>query len=151
MKRILILFALVVFVATAQAETFTWNCNPESDMKEYRGERSSTAGASWGVLFTAPHVPGCATLSYQNKDYVAPGQKLARLFAIDKSGNVSRPSETVPYTIATSPIGNPGGQSEPSLPPSPYVVAQNPPPPVSPPPASPPPASPPPTPPPGCI
>ncbi len=116
------------------AETVTWDCNPEPDMKVYRGERATGDTGSWGVLFTQPHVPGCETLSWTNPEYVAPGQKRYRLFAVDTSGNASLPSGVVQFTVPTSPIGNPSGQTEPSLPPSPYVVAQNPPPPVSPPP-----------------
>ena len=112
------------------AETFTWDCNTEPDMKEYRGERSADAGANWGVLFTKPHVAGCTQLSSQNTAYVKPGDKLGRLFACDKVGNCSGPSATVPYKIATPPVGSPGGQTEAPLPPSPSppVVAPPPPP-----------------------
>lgn len=112
------------------AETVTWDCNTEPDMKEYRGERSADAGASWGVLFTKPHVPGCTQLSYQSTTYVKPGDKLGRLFACDKAGNCSGPSATVPYKIATPPVGNPGGQTETPLPPSPFGAVTPPPPPV---------------------
>ena len=128
-RALLSALAICLMTMPAHAETFTWDCNTEADVKEYRGERSADAGANWGVLFTKPHVAGCTQLSYQNTAYVKPGDKLGRLFACDKVGNCSGPSATVPYKIATPPVGNPGGQTETPLPPSPVVVP--PPPPVA--------------------
>ena len=126
MKQLRFLIILLCLPAIASAETFTWDCNKEADMKEYRGERSDNGGATWGVLFKKDHVPGCTELSYQNTAYVKPGDKLGRLFSCDKSGNCSTPSTPpYPYKIAVPIIGNPGGQTE--TPPPPVVT---PPPPV---------------------
>lgn len=124
-------FFVLCLPGLASAETFTWGCNPEADMKEYRGERSDNGGATWGVLFKKDHVPGCTELSYQSTAYVKPGDKLGRLFACDKTGQCSAPSTPpVSYKIATPIIGNPGGQTETPLPPSPFAGAVTPPPPV---------------------
>lgn len=127
---VLRLALVLLWTVPAFAETFTWGCNAEPDMKEYRGERSDNAGASYGVLFTKAHVPGCSELSFQSTAYVKPGDKLGRLFACDKVGNCSNPSAPYPYKIATPIIGNPGGQTETPLPPSPFAGAVTPPPPV---------------------
>ena len=131
MKQLRFLIILLCLPAIASAETFTWDCNKEADMKEYRGERSDNGGATWGVLFKKDPVPGCTELSYQNTAYVKPGDKLGRLFSCDKSGNCSTPSTPpYPYKIAVPIIGNPGGQTETPLPPSPFAGAVTPPPPV---------------------
>ncbi|MBI4000499.1 MAG: fibronectin type III domain-containing protein [Nitrospira defluvii] len=106
MKRLVysLISALLLVAGIVSAETFTWDCNTEADMKEYRGERSDNGGASWGVLFKKDHVPGCAQLSFQNTAYVKPGDKLGRLFACDTSGQCSNPSAVAAYKIATSPV-----------------------------------------------
>lgn len=115
------------------AETVTWDCNPEPDMKVYRGERANSGTGQWGILFTEPHVQGCTTLSWTNPYVVVPGPKDYRLFAIDQVGHESTSSAIVTHTIPASPIGSPGGTPEPPLPPAtlpPPPVVVPPPPPV---------------------
>lgn len=129
---ILLIVMILCFPSMILAETVTWTCNTEADMKEYRDERSSDGGNTWGVVGVVEHVPGCKTLSLKNPNVVTPGVKLHRIFAIDTSGNESAPSPEVSMTIKAAPIGNPGGQTEPTLPASPYKPNATPP--VTPPP-----------------
>ncbi len=132
----------VLCAAPAWSATISWDCNPEPDMKEYRVESSKDAGKSWGIEATWPHPKPCTSpVSMGITRYMVPGERLFRLFAIDTAGNVARqPSEPASYAVKPSPIGNPGGQEEAALPPSPYKEAPvTPPPPVVPPPVVPPP------------
>lgn len=111
------------------AVTISWDCNPEADMRDYRVERSSNAGQYWGVLAEVPHpVPCQSPVATRDTTYLNPGEKLYRLFARDQSGNISTASRSAAITIPVSPIGNPGGQVEQPLPPSPLVVVAPPPP-----------------------
>lgn len=143
--RALLAFSALLIIAIGEALAFTveWACNPESDMKEYRVEYSADGGASWGIEATVPHPKPCTSpVSFGVTRYLKPGPKLFRLFAIDTAGNVAtKPSEPASYTVKPSPIGNPGGQEEAPLPPSPYVPIVVPPP--APPPVVPPPMPPP--------
>ena len=124
---------LLLTAVSASAETVTWLCNTEADMKAYRVEYSNDGGASWGVEGTVPHLKPCTSpVSMGVTRYLKPGNKLYRVFAIDTTGNVSGPSATAPYTVTVPPIGNPGGQEEASLPPSPYNATPTPPPPPPP-------------------
>lgn len=133
MKHLILTLTLCLFASPAFALTVEWPCSPEADMKEYRVEYSADAGASWGVEATVPHPKPCVSpVTMGVTRYLTPGNKLFRLFAIDRTSNVSKPSATAPYTVKVPPIGNPGGQEEAALPPSPYV------PPIDPPPAPPP-------------
>lgn len=122
MLRVLLFsLALLSITGEAFALTVSWDCNPEADMKEYRVEYSNDGVASWGVEGTVPHLQPCTSpVSMGVTRYLKPGSKLYRVFAIDTTGNVSGPSATAPYTVTVPPIGNPGGQVEESLPPSPY-------------------------------
>ena len=47
-------FFVLCLPGLASAETFTWGCNPEADMKEYRVEYSADGG---GFKTTAPAGP----------------------------------------------------------------------------------------------
>ena len=133
MRLLMLLAVLVSTAAPAFALTVQWTCNPEADMKEYRVEYSADAGASWGVEGTIPHLKPCTSpVSMGVTRYLKPGNKLYRVFAIDTTGNVSGPSATAPYTVTVPPIGNPGGQEEASLPPSPYNATPTQPPPPTP-------------------
>ena len=124
---------LLLTAVSASAETVTWLCNTEADMKAYRVEYSNDGGASWGVEGTVPHLKPCTSpVSMGVTRYLKPGNKLYRVFAIDTTGNVSGPSATAPYTVTVPPIGNPGGQEEASLPPSPYNATPTQPPPPTP-------------------
>ena len=147
MLRVLLLsLALLSITGEAFALTVSWTCNPEPDMKEYRVESSKDAGKSWGIEATWPHPKPCVSpVKMSITRYLAPGERLFRVFGIDTAGNVARqPSEPASYTVKPSPIGNPGGQEEAALPPSPYKEAPvTPPPPVVPPPIVLPPAPPP--------
>ena len=131
MLRVLLFsLALLSITGEALAVTVSWDCNPEADMKEYRVEYSADAGASWGVEGTIPHLKPCTSpVSMGVTRYLKPGSKLYRVFAIDTTGNVSGPSATAPYTVTVPPIGNPGGQEEAPIPPSPYNATPTPPPP----------------------
>lgn len=121
LRAFLCLLALLSLPWPAFALTFTWDCNKESDMKEYRLERSGDAGASWGVASMIPHPQPCVSpITLQYGAYLAPGTKLFRLFAGDEAGNWSQPSNVVSLTVKPPLIGNPGGQEEAPLPPSPY-------------------------------
>lgn len=144
----LVVLIILLSASPAWPATISWNCNPESDMKEYRVEYSADGGASWGIEATVPHPKPCTSpVSFGVTRYLKPGPKLFRLFAIDTAGNVAtKPSEPASYTVKPPPIGNPGGQEEAPIPPSPYKPAPvpTPPPPIVPPP----PVVPPPTPPP---
>ncbi|QOJ33891.1 MAG: hypothetical protein HRU82_02530 [Nitrospira sp.] len=123
----------VLCAAPAWSATISWDCNTESDMKEYRLERSGDAGASWGVASMIPHPQPCVSpITLQYGAYLAPGTKLFRLFAGDKAGNWSQPSNVVSLTVKPPIIGNTGGQVEQPLPPSPFVPVVNPPPVVRP-------------------
>jgi hypothetical protein len=129
----------------AFALTVEWSCNLESDMKEYRVEYSKDAGATWGVEGTVPHPKPCTSpVSFGITRYLKPGLKMYRLFSVDTAGNVStKPSEPASYTVKAPLIGNPGGQEEAPIPPSPYKPAPTPTPsPVVPPPTPPPVAKP---------
>ena len=134
LRALLLSLALLSITGEAFALTVSWTCNPEPDMKEYRVESSKDAGKSWGIEATWPHPKPCTSpVSMGITRYMVPGERLFRLFAIDTAGNVARqPSEPASYAVKPSPIGNPGGQEEAALPPSPYV------PPIDPPPAPPP-------------
>ena len=138
LRTILILFAVLSLVGEVSAFTVQWNCNPESDVKEYRVEYSADGGASWGIEATVPHPKPCTSpVSMGVTRYLKSGSKLYRVFAIDKAGNVAtKPSEPASYTVKPPPIGNPGGQEEAPIPPSPYKPAPvpTPPPPIVPPP-----------------
>lgn len=144
MAGLILIFALVgLSVAPVSALTVSLDCNTEADMKEYRIEYSADGGASWGVEGTVPHPKPCTSpVTMKITRYIAPGNKLYRAFAIDLAANSSQPSKSVPYTV----IGNPGGQEEAPLPPSPYKPTTTPP--APPPVVTPPPVVPPPTPPP---
>lgn len=146
LRALLLSLALLSLTGEAFALTVSWTCNPEPDMKEYRVESSKDAGTSWGVEATWPHPKPCTSpISMGITRYMVPGERLFRLFAIDNAGNVSRqPSEPASYSVKPSPIGNPTGQEEVALPPSPYTVPPaTPPPPVVTPPIVLPPAPPP--------
>lgn len=141
MRRRLFLLAWALCApGAAQAETVTWDCNPEADMASYRIERSNNGGQGWGVLGTVPHVPGCSTAKLVSPYAQIGGQPYwYRGFAIDRVGNSSIPSASLQYTPPVSPIGNPGGTTDPTLPASPYVAQVTPPaPPPTPPPVPPP-------------
>lgn len=145
--RALLAFSALLIIAIGEALAFTveWACNPESDMKEYRVEYSADGGASWGIEATVPHPKPCTSpVSMGVTRYLKSGSKLYRVFAIDKAGNVSMPSESAPYTVKPPLIGNPGGQEEAPIPPSPYRPSPTPapPPPVVTPPSPPPVAKP---------
>lgn len=133
--RALLAFSALLIIAIGEALAFTveWACNPESDMKEYRVEYSADGGASWGIEATVPHPKPCTSpVSFGVTRYLKPGQKLYRLFSIDAAGNVAiNPSEPASYTVNPPPIGNPGGQEEAPIPPSPYKPAPTPTPPVA--------------------
>ncbi len=125
------------------AVTISWDCNPEADMRDYRVERSSNAGQYWGVLAEVPHpVPCQSPVATRDTTYLNPGEKLYRLFALDQSGNISTASRSAAITIPVSPIGNPGGQTEQPLPPSPGSTAPPPTPTPVPTPTPPPPSKP---------
>ena len=125
LRTILILFAVLSLVGEVSAFTVQWNCNPESDMKEYRVEYSADSGASWGIEATVPHPKPCTSpVSFGVTRYLKPGQKLYRLFSIDTAGNVAtKPSEPASYTVKAPLIGNTGGQEEAPIPPSPFKPA----------------------------
>lgn len=140
MRTSIIGLSLLLSAAPAWSATISWTCNPESDMKEYRVEYSADGGASWGIEATVPHPKPCTSpVSFGVTRYLKPGPKLFRLFSIDIAGNVStKPSEPASYTVKPPLIGNPGGQEEAPIPPSPYKPAPTPtPPPVVPPPPAP--------------
>ena len=133
LRALLLSLALLSITGEAFALTVSWDCNPEPDMKEYRVESSKDAGKSWGIEATWPHPKPCVSpVKMSITRYLAPGERLFRVFGIDTAGNVARqPSEPASYTVKPSPIGNPGGQEEAALPPSPYKDAPvTPPPPV---------------------
>ena len=138
LRALLLSLALLSITGEAFALTVSWTCNPEPDMKEYRVESSKDAGKSWGVEAIWPHPKPCVSpVKMSITRYLAPGERLFRVFGIDTAGNVARqPSEPASYTVKPSPIGNPGGQEEAALPPSPYKATPTPP---APPPAPPPP------------
>lgn len=126
MLRVLSLcLALLTFSGEASALTVQWDCNPEADVKEYRVEYSKDAGASWGIEATVPHPKPCTSpVQLGITRYLAPGEKLFRLFAIDLAGNVSTvPSQSASYTVKPPLIGSTGGQVEEAIPPSPYKPA----------------------------
>lgn len=131
-KRVLLSAWMLFSVSVAQATvTIQWDCNQEADMQDYRVERSSDAGQYWGVLREVSHPTPCQSpVMTQDTTYLKPGEKLYRLFARDKSGQVSEASRSAAITIPISPIGNPGGQAEQPLPPSPMPPPVTPPPPV---------------------
>lgn len=111
-RLLLVCLALLVSVTgEAFALTVSWTCNPEPDMKEYRVESSKDAGKSWGIEATWPHPKPCVSpVKMSITRYLAPGERLFRVFGIDTAGNVARqPSEPASYTVKPSPIGNPGG------------------------------------------
>lgn len=137
MSRIILAVLIwLCFIGQVSALTVQWDCNPEADVKEYRVEYSKDAGASWGIEATVPHPKPCTSpVTFGITRYLSPGEKLFRLFAIDRSDNVStKPSQPASYTVKSPPIGNPGGQTEESIPPSPYkpdpVVPPTPPAPI---------------------
>ena len=137
LRALLLSLALLSITGEAFALTVSWTCNPEPDMKEYRVESSKDAGKSWGIEATWPHPKPCTSpVSMGITRYMVPGERLFRVFGIDTAGNVARqPSEPASYTVKPSPIGNPGGQEEAALPPSPYKEDPVPmPPPITPPP-----------------
>lgn len=150
MKHLLASLAMVSVVglaveAPAASVTITWDCNKEADMLEYRLEASS--GGPWGVVKIIPHpIPCTSPITTQDARYLAPGEKLYRVFAIDTSKNSSLPSESASVTIPVPPISSPGGMTEEPLPPSPWLAppAPTPPPPIvtPPPPVVPPPPPP---------
>lgn len=113
--------AILVWPGFAGALTVSWDCNQEADMKEYRLEYSSSQTGPWGVVGTYPHpVPCTSPIKVQDNRYLAPGTKRWRVFASDQVNQVSEPSMTATFTVQVSPIGNPGGQTEQPLPPSPF-------------------------------
>lgn len=142
---VIVLLGILLPLHAMAAIVVTWDCNTEADMANYRVEYSRDNGSSWGVEANVDHMPGCKTQELRITRYIAPGKKLYRLFAGDKSGNTSLPSQTAEFVQPISPIGNPGGQAEESLPLSPYRPDVVVPPPVPPAP-TPTPPSPPPTP-----
>lgn len=142
---------IILWASQAFAVTAEWPCNDEPDMKEYRLEYSLETPELWGTVATVPHVDGCASITYLDSRYLAPGRKRYRVFAGNTADRYSGPSPEALITIPVSPIGNPGGQTEQPLPPSPFVPdvpsidpPPTPPPPVEPPPVEPPPVEPPP-------
>lgn len=142
MRAILLTVPIILLSGvSAFAVTLEWPCNSEPDMKDYRVEYAAEPSYSWGVVDTIEHIDGCESVRYPDTRYLAPGRKRYRVFAGNDEGHYSTPSPEAWITIPTSPIGNPGGQSEASLPPSPHesdVVI----PPVVPPPVVPPPIPP---------
>lgn len=133
---VIVLLSILLPLHAMAAIVVSWDCNTEADMANYRVEYSRDGGSSWGVEANVDHVPGCKTQELGITRYITPGKKLYRLFAGDKSGNTSLPSKAVEYIKPVSPIGNPGGQEEAALPPSPFggdaVTPPAPPPPVPP-------------------
>lgn len=147
MKPILTTLGLIWLSLAGQAFALTvsWDCNKEPDMKEYRVEYSADVGASWGVEATVPHPQPCTSpVRLGVTRYLKPGPKLYRVFALDTAGNTSTPSASAPYLVKPPLIGNPGGQEEALLQPSPYKaplpIPTPVPPPVVPPTPPPPPA-----------
>lgn len=97
-------------------------------MSAYQLEYSANSGVSWGVVSKVPHPNPCTSpITYQDGRYLSPGKKLFRVFAEADNGGVSGPSESFELTIPIPPIGNPGGQTEYPLPPSPYQTVPVPP------------------------
>lgn len=117
---VIMLLSILLPSRAVAAIVVTWDCNTEADMANYRVEYSRDNGGSWGIEANVDHVPGCQTQQLGITRYIAPGKKLYRLFAGDKSGNMSLPSRTVEFVQPILPIGSPGGQEEAPLPPSPY-------------------------------
>ncbi len=138
-QRLWLLVGLALAVArpVEAAVTVSWACNHEPDMLEYRLERSRD-NATWGVLQTVAHPPGCQTITTQDGSRLVPLQRYYyRLFAIDQAQNSSPPSPTTDASqivIPSSPISGAGGITEDPLPPSPWSGATPPPPIVTPPP-----------------
>lgn len=143
--RALLLCILMILLtgASAFAITLEWPCNLEPDMKDYRVEYAAEPSYAWGVLDTIAHIDGCESIRYHDTRYVSPGRKRYRVFAGNDAGHYSTPSPEAWITIPISPVGNPGGQTEVSLPPSPHEgdvdIPPIVPPPVVPPPPVPPP------------
>jgi len=138
LRTILALFTVLALAGEVSALTVSWNCNPETDMQEYRVEYSADSGASWGVEATVPHPKPCTSpVSLGITRYLKPGPKLYRVFALDRASNASKPSDPASYTVKPPLIGNTGGQEETAIPPSPYKPSPTPAPPppiVTPPP-----------------
>ncbi len=121
-RTVAISLTLALWAAPSWALTVSWDCNPEPDVTAYRVEYSRDAGVSWGVEGMVPHPTPCVSpVTLDSRRYLAPGQKLIRVFALDADGNHSLPSQSVPYVVLPQPVGNTGGRVEDPLPPSPYV------------------------------